>query len=78
LPWQWKDSVILLIKWAMKLASNYQEIALLSATYKMFSSILLSWLTSCIDKIVEHHLCGFQAVVYVKIGGPWWKGNTMT
>jgi hypothetical protein len=50
--------------------SNYKEIALVSATYKMLSSILLSWLTSCIDKIAGHHHCGFQPVVYVKLVCP--------
>jgi hypothetical protein len=39
--------------------SNYQGISLLSTSYKMLSSILLSGLTPYADEITGDHQCGF-------------------
>jgi len=46
-PEEWKDSIVIPIyrKGGKTDCSNYRDISLLPTTYKMLSSILLSWLT---------------------------------
>jgi len=39
---------------------NYRGISLLSTTYKILTSILLSRLTPYAEEITEDHQCGFQ------------------
>jgi hypothetical protein len=40
--------------------SNYRGMLLLSTTYKIVSSVLLSRLTPHVAEIIEGHQCGFQ------------------
>ena len=40
--------------------SNYRGISLLSTTYKILSSVLLSRLTPYAEQIIGDHQCGFQ------------------
>jgi hypothetical protein len=58
---QWKESIIMPIykKGSKTDSSNYRETTLLSSTYKILSSILLSRLTPYINKITKDHQCGF-------------------
>jgi hypothetical protein len=44
----------------IKLTSNYRGISLLSTSYKILSSILLSTLIPYADDIVGDHQCGFR------------------
>jgi hypothetical protein len=62
LPEQWKESIIVPIykKGDKTDWSNYRGISLLSTTYKILSSILLSRLTPYVDEIIGDHQCGFQ------------------
>jgi hypothetical protein len=57
LPEQWKESII--IPKVIKVTSNYWGISLLPTTYKILSNILLSRLTTYIDKINGDHQCRF-------------------
>jgi hypothetical protein len=40
--------------------SNYRSISLISNTYKIVSSVLLSKLGPYVDEIIRDHQCGFQ------------------
>jgi hypothetical protein len=40
--------------------SNYHGISLLTVSYRISSNILLSRLSSCINKITGDHQCGFR------------------
>jgi hypothetical protein len=61
-PEQWKESIILPIykKGDKTDCSNYRRISLLSTSYKILSSILLSRLTPYVDEIIGDHQCGFR------------------
>jgi hypothetical protein len=58
---QWKESIIVPIyqKSDITDCSNYHGISLLSASYRILSNILLSWLSAYINKIIGDHQCGF-------------------
>jgi hypothetical protein len=62
LPDQWKESIIVPIhkKGDKTDCNNYRRISLLSASYKILWTILLSSLSSCIDGIIGDYQCGFQ------------------
>jgi hypothetical protein len=62
LPEQWKESIIVPIykKGDKTDCSNYRGISLLSSSYKIFSSILLSRLAPYVDEIIGNHQCGFR------------------
>jgi hypothetical protein len=57
LPEQWKESIIVPLykKGDITDCSNYRGISLLSTTYKILSSFLLSSLTPYADKIIGDH-----------------------
>jgi len=59
---EWKESIIVPLnkKGDKTDCSNYRSISLLSATYKLFSTILLSNLTPYAEEIIGDHQCGFQ------------------
>jgi hypothetical protein len=61
LPHQWKESVVIPVdkKGDKTDCSNYRDIALLSNSYKMVSSILLYRLTPYAGEIIGDHQCGF-------------------
>jgi len=58
---EWKENITVHIyKMGDKIdCSNYRGISLLSATYKILSSILLSRLTTYAEEIIGDHQCGF-------------------
>jgi len=60
LPQQWKESVIVPIykKGDKTDCNNYRGISLLSAAYKILSSILLTMLTPHVIEIIGDHQCG--------------------
>jgi hypothetical protein len=62
LPDKWKESIIVPIykKGDTIYCGNYRGISLLSASYKILFSILLSRLSPYIDKIIGDHQCRFQ------------------
>jgi len=63
LPEEWKESIIVPVyKKGDKTdcSSNYRDISILSTTYKILSTILLSRLTPCAQEIIEAHQHGFQ------------------
>jgi hypothetical protein len=62
LPEEWKKSIIIPIyKEGDKTdCSNYRDISLMSTTYKILCSILLSRLTPYAEEIIRDHQCGFQ------------------
>jgi hypothetical protein len=62
LPDQWKQSVVLAIhkKGEKTDCNNYCGISLLSTSYKILSSILLSRLSPYIDNIIGDYQCGFR------------------
>jgi hypothetical protein len=62
LPDQWKESLIVPIhkKDDKTRCNNYRGISLLSRSYNILSSILLSWLCPYVDKIIGDHQCGFR------------------
>jgi hypothetical protein len=62
LPNQWKESIILQIhrKGDKPHCSHYRGISLLSTSYKIVSSILLSSLSPYADKIFGDRPCGFR------------------
>ena len=39
---------------------NYREITLLNTAYKIFSGILLQWLSKYTDKIIGNYQAGFR------------------
>jgi hypothetical protein len=56
LPDPWKKSIILIHKKGDKTdCNNYHEISLLSTTYKILSTILLSGLSPYIDVVIGDH-----------------------
>jgi len=59
----WKESIIVPIyKKGGKLdCVKYRDIPLLSTTYKVLSSILLSSLTLYAEEIIKNHQCGFRS-----------------
>jgi hypothetical protein len=59
LPDQWKESIIL-PKIDKTGRNNYSGISLLSTSYNILSSILLSRLSPYIDEIIGDHQCGFS------------------
>jgi hypothetical protein len=61
LPQQWKESVIVCIykRGNKTVCSNCRGTSLLSTTYKILSSILVSGLTVCIGEIIGYHQCRF-------------------
>jgi hypothetical protein len=62
LPDQWKESIIVPIhkKGDKTGCNNYRGISLLSTSYKILSSILLSMLSPYVDEIIGNHQCGFR------------------
>jgi hypothetical protein len=62
LPEQWKESIIAPIykKGDKTDCSNYRGISLLSTTYKILSSILLSRLAPYAEEIIGEHQCEFR------------------
>jgi hypothetical protein len=63
LPEEWKESIIVPVyKKGDKTdcSINYRGISILSTTYKILSSILLSRLTPCAQEIIGDHQYGFQ------------------
>jgi hypothetical protein len=62
LPEEWKESIIVPIYKKSDKADcgNYRAISLLSITYKILSTILLSILTPNGKKITGDHHCGFR------------------
>jgi hypothetical protein len=58
---EWKESIIVPIykKGSKTDCNNYRGISLLSTTYKILSSILLSKLTPYAEEITGDHKCGF-------------------
>jgi hypothetical protein len=62
LPEQWKESIILPVhkKGDKTDCNNYLGISLLSTSYKILSTILLSRLSLYIDEIIGDHQCGFR------------------
>jgi hypothetical protein len=62
LPHQWKESIVVPIhkKGDKTDCSNYRGISLLSASYNVFSNILLCRLIPYADEIIGDHQCGFQ------------------
>ena len=62
MPEEWKEWIIVPIykKGDKADCSNYRGISLLSTTYKILSSILLSILTPYAENIIEDHKCGFR------------------
>jgi hypothetical protein len=62
LPEQWKEliSVPIYKKGNKTDCSNKRGISLLSTTYKILSSILLSRLTPQAEEVIGDHQCGFQ------------------
>jgi len=63
LPEEWKELIITPVykKGDKTDCSNYRGISLLSTTYKILSSILLSKLTPYAEEITGDHQCGFQS-----------------
>jgi hypothetical protein len=61
LPQQWKESIIVTIskKGDKSDYINYEEILLLSTTYKTLSSIFLLRLSPYLYEITGDHQCGF-------------------
>jgi hypothetical protein len=57
-----EESVVVLVhkKGDKTECSNYQGISLLSTSYKVLSSVLLSRLTPYADEITGDHQCGFR------------------
>jgi hypothetical protein len=62
LPEEWKESVIVLIykKGDKTDCCSFRGISLLSTTYKILSSILLSSLTPYAEEIIGYYQCGFR------------------
>jgi hypothetical protein len=62
LPDQWKESIIVPIykKGDKTDCSNNLRMSLLSTSYKMLSNIILSRLSTNVDKIIGDHQCGFR------------------
>jgi hypothetical protein len=62
LPQDWKESISVPVhnKGYKTDCSNYQDISLLLASYKILSSMLLSRLSPHLDKITGYHQYGFQ------------------
>jgi hypothetical protein len=62
LPQQWRGYFIVPIykKGDKTDCSSYTGMSLLQATSKILSSVVLSRLTPCVDKITGDHECGFQ------------------
>jgi hypothetical protein len=61
LPQWWKESIIPTHKNGDKTNCNdYQGISILSAVYKILSSILLARLTPHVNEITGNHQCGFH------------------
>jgi hypothetical protein len=62
LPHQWKESIVVPIhkKGDKTDCSNYRGISLLSTSYKILSSILLSRLTPYADEIIGDNQRGFR------------------
>ena len=60
MPEQWKESIIVPIyEKGGKQIVVITDILLLSTTYKILSSVLLSRLTPYTEEIIEDHQCGF-------------------
>jgi hypothetical protein len=61
LPEQWKESIVVPVykKGDKTEFSNYRGISLLSVTYKILSSNLLSRVTPYAVEIIVDHECGF-------------------
>jgi hypothetical protein len=59
---EWKESIIVPIykKGDKPDCIKYRDISLLSTTYKILSSILLSRLTPYAEEIIRNHQCGFR------------------
>jgi len=62
LPQQWKESVVVPIhkKGDKTDCSNYRGMSLLTTTYKILSSILVSRLTPYVKEIIGDHQRGFR------------------
>jgi len=62
LPGEWTESIIVPIykKGGKTDCSNYRGISLLSTTYRILSSILLSKLTPYTEEIIGDHQCEFR------------------
>jgi len=58
----WKESIIIHVckKGDEADRSNYRGMSLLSTTYKLFSNILLSWLTPQAEGFTGDRQCGFR------------------
>jgi hypothetical protein len=67
LPQQWEESIIAPIhkKGDKTDCNNYEGISLLSAAYKILSSILLARLTPYVNEIIGAHQCGFHFNRYI-------------
>jgi hypothetical protein len=61
MPDQWKESIIIPVhrKGNKTDCNNYRGISLLSISYNILSSILLSRLCPYIDEVIGDHHCGF-------------------
>jgi len=62
LPEEWKESIIVPIhkKGDKRDCNNYRDISLLTTTYKILSSILLSRLIPYAEETTGDHQCGFR------------------
>jgi hypothetical protein len=61
LPDQWKEIILPFPKRVMKLdCNNYRGILLLSTSYNILLTLLLSRLSPYIYRIIGDHQCGFQ------------------
>jgi hypothetical protein len=62
LPEEWKESISVPIykKGDKRDCNNYRGTSLLSTTYKILSTVLLSRLSPYGEEIIEDHQCGFQ------------------
>ena len=62
LPEEWKESIIVLIykKGDKRDCSNYRGLSILSTTYIVLSTILLSKLTPNTEENNGYHQCGFR------------------
>jgi hypothetical protein len=61
LPDQWKECIVPVHKKSVKTdCNNYRGISLLSTSYKILSTILVSRLSPYIDEIIDDHQCGFR------------------
>ena len=62
LPEEWKESITVSIykKGDTTDCSNYRGLSLFPTMYKILSNILLSRLTSYVQKMIEYHQCGMR------------------